>query len=388
VKNGLLLTIAAAWLVARCAGAQAAPECGAGKSPCTADWLETHLRLNDLQAIGTHNSYKQAISPAEFALLTARNPIAARTLDYAHLPLRSQLDAGARQIEIDILDDPAGGRYAAPRVRELAKAAGATLAPFDTAPLVAPGFKVLHVQDLDYRSNCATLALCLAELREWSQAHPRHVPILIMMNLKRGPSPVPGGVVALDFDDSAFERLDAALRAAIPAAQLITPDEVQGRYPTLREAVHAGNWPTLRAARGRFLFAIDESDAIGAAYRGKRANLEGRVCFVNVPESSPIAAYITLNDPIEQADRIRAAVAAGLLVRTRADADTAEARSNDTRRREAAFASGAQYVSTDYMSPREDFGPYRVVLPGAAAARCNPQRCAQALAGRAIQEVP
>lgn len=228
------------------------------KAACSVDWMDAHLRLNDLQAIGTHNSYKQAISPGEFRLLTARNPRVARTLDYAHAPLRAQLDAGARQIEIDVLDDPAGGRYAAPRARQLAAAEGAILEPFDVNPLQGPGFKVLHVQDLDYRSSCATLALCLAELRAWSQAHPRHIPILVMMNLKRGPSPVPGGVEAPAFDDDAFERLDAALRAGIPAAQIITPDEVQGRYPTLRDAVHAGNWPTLGAARGRFLFAIDE----------------------------------------------------------------------------------------------------------------------------------
>jgi hypothetical protein len=65
-------------------------------------------------------------------------------------------------------------------------------------------------------------------------------------------------------------------------------------------------------------------------------------------------------------------VKAGLIVRTRADADTAEARRNDRSRQQAAFASGAQYVSTDYMQPDPRFGPYEAHLPGGGRARLDP----------------
>ena len=70
--------------------------------------------------------------------------------------------------------------------------------------------------------------------------------------------------------------------------------------------------------------------------------------------------------------RIQDAVAAGFMVRTRADANTFEARENNTEPREAAFRSGAQYISTDYYVPRREFSDYSVRLPGGAAARCNP----------------
>jgi hypothetical protein len=96
--------------------------------------------------------------------------------------------------------------------------------------------------------------------------------------------------------------------------------------------------------------------------------------FINTDEDSPAAAYLTLNDPQGEASRIARDVAAGYMVRTRADADTVEARRNDTRRRDAAFASGAQYVSTDYMQPDPRFGDYRVQLPGGGVARCDPKR--------------
>jgi hypothetical protein len=96
------------------------------------------------------------------------------------------------------------------------------------------------------------------------------------------------------------------------------------------------------------------------------------VLFPNVEETSPDAAYITLNDPAKQAERIRAAVAQGLIVRTRADADTLEARRNDVSRQAAAFSAGAQYVSTDYMQPDPRFSSYRAALPGGGAARRSP----------------
>ena len=133
--------------------------------------------------------------------------------------------------------------------------------------------------------------------------------------------------------------------------------------------------PALEQARGRFLFALDEGPEKVALYRGDRRSLQGRVLFVNTDADSPAAAYMTLNDPIGQAGQIRRAVKQGFIVRTRADAETREARTGDTRRREAALTSGAQYVSTDYLWPDPRFGTgYQVPLPQGAAATCNPVR--------------
>jgi hypothetical protein len=78
-----------------------------------------------------------------------------------------------------------------------------------------------------------------------------------------------------------------------------------------------------------------------------------------------------VNDPIAEGPRILQLVSDGFMVRTRADADTLEARQNDTRRRDAAFASGAQAISTDYYLPTNLFGnDYRVTIAGGL--RCNP----------------
>lgn len=343
-------------------------ETPSGAPGCTRAAVDA-LPMNALQAIGTHNSYKMAIAPGELAMIRAANPREADGLDYSHPPLKTQLDAGARQLEIDIVYDPPPGHYAQPLGFRMA---GKAAVPYDFAPLKQPGLKVLHEASVDYRSVCPLFKGCLAEIRAWSKAHPRHVPLLVLLNLKEGGLSLPGATKALPFDASAMDIIDAEIRAVFPEAALITPDKVQGRHATLREAVAAGGWPTLKAARGKVIFALDCPPEQVARYCGDRKVLEGRVAFVNIDEASPAAGYITLNEPKEQAERIAAAVTAGILVRTRADADTREARANDTTRRAAAFGSGAQYISTDYMTPDLRFGPYVARLPGEGRARLSP----------------
>jgi len=339
-----------------------------GQRGCTRAAVDA-LPMNAVQAIGTHNSYKQAIAPLEMAAIQAMAPAVAAGLDYAHPPLAAQLDAGARQLELDLLHDPQGGRYADPV--GLKRAGSATL-PFDTAPLRRPGLKVLHAQDIDYRSSCPLFVECLREIRTWSKAHPDHIPLLILINLKEDAmSSVPGATPALRFDPEAMDTIDREIRSVFAERELITPDQVRGRRATLREAVTRDGWPRLTAARGRVLFALDAPPDQVERYR-RSSSFNGRVLFPNVEEASPDAAYITLNDPAKQAKRIRAAVAAGLIVRTRADADTLEARRNDTSRQTTAFRAGAQYVSTDYMQPDPRLSTYRATLPGGGVARRSP----------------
>ena len=334
--------------------------------------MDRHLRMNQLQLIGTHNSYKLALPDDELAAHRAIDAAGADSIDYAHRPLAEQLDRGLRSLELDVYLDPQGGRYLKPPGAHRRGYAQSPWTPDDLQKMRRPGFKVMHLADIDFRSSCLTLQDCLSIIRTWSQAHPRHLPILLTINAKDGRSGA-GAVQPLPFDTVAFDALDAEIRAALPDDQLITPDKVQGTYPTLRDAVRADGWPLLGQARGKVFLALDEDSRKVALYRGERRSLEGRAMFVNSDEASPTAAYLTLNDPLGDETRIAHAIAAGYMVRTRADADTREARSGDTRRREAAFRSGAQYVSTDYPWPDPRWGDYRVMfLSHAPYARLNP----------------
>lgn len=372
-KRSLGLWLSLVWAMAACMRTAAACDLETGSPGCDLTALDRQLRMNDIQVIGTHNSYKQAMPPEELAAHRAHDAKGADGIDYGHPPIPQQLDRGARTIELDVYYDPAGGRYAHPPGAWRKGYANPPWAPEAAAQMLRPGFKVMHLADIDFRSNCQTFVVCLTQIRDWSRAHPHHVPIMLLLNAKDGGGG-PGAVAPLRFDEKAFDALDAEVLSVFQRRELVTPDDVQGRYPTLRDAVLAGQWPSLGGTRGKVFFVLDEDARKVAAYRGHRSSLEGRVMFVNTDERSPAAAYLTLNDPLGEARRIAHDVAAGFMVRTRADADTAEARLNDTHRREAAFASGAQYVSTDYMQADRRFSDYRVQLPQNAVARCNPVR--------------
>ena len=74
---------------------------------------------------------------------------------------------------------------------------------------------------------------------------------------------------------------------------------------------------------------------------------------------------------MKNAARIAADVRVGFIVFTRADADTAEARSNDTKRRDQAFTSGAQIVLTDFLLPDKNISAYQVTIADPRHALCN-----------------
>jgi hypothetical protein len=237
-----------------------------------------------------------------------------------------------------------------------------------------PGFKVLHIPDIDFRTNVYTFRDALREVRSWSDKHPNHLPVLIMMNAKDRGADMPRAVEPLAFDAAAFDAWDAEIREILPAAKLLTPDDVRGEFPTLERAALAHGWPRLSEARGRFLFVLDQTGEPMETYIKGRPSLQGRVMFVNADEGRPEAAFRVVNDPIDSFHYIRKLVRDGYLVRTRADADTREARQGDYTRMKAAFESGAQFVSTDYYFMNPKFGTsYEVRLPGGRPGRWNPQ---------------
>ena len=332
------------------------------------------VRINQIQVVGSHNSYHIAPAPVVMSLIAATGRGHAEALDYTHPPLAEQFGRqGVRQIELDVFADPRGGHYAEPSARAMLRRAGKDPGPDPNAGgvLSKPGPKVLHVPDVDYRSTAPTFADALAQVRDWSAAHPRHVPILVLVELKdRWASTLP--TRPLPFTAAELDGLDAAIRAAFGPGGTLTPDDVRGDSDTLPEALKARGWPTLESARGKVMFALDNEDAIRDRYLDGHPALRGRSLFVSVPPGHPAAAWMKVNDALKDGGRIAQFVRDGYLVRTRADIDTKEARANDPTRRDAALASGAQFVSTDFAAPRPDLSAYCVRFPGAAVARPNP----------------
>lgn len=335
-------------------------------------------KINQIQVLGSHNSYKKAISPFLLEMLRKEDSVLAMELDYAHAPLSDQLELGLRQLELDLFYDPEGGRFSRPLGQELLKKGGQKPAEFDPRNhLEMPGFKVFHIQDIDYQSHCLVFIDCLASLLRWSEENRDHLPILITINPKVNAISRAGFdfTQPLPFSKSALDSLDEEILAIIPREKLIVPDDIRSGFASLEVAVKAGNWPTLEQARGKFLLAIDaapQGDVI-AAYLEGHPSLQGRVMFVNSLPNTPHAAFMVMNNPLKSGEEIKSRVREGYLVRTRADAGTREARKGDYSRFEAALKSGAQYISTDYYIPDHRFPHnYTVKLDSQRIARCNP----------------
>ncbi len=143
------------------------------------------LRINQLQFIGTHNSYHVRAKPH-------RN---FKFLNYSHAPLDVQLDRGVRSVELDLHDRNGV-------------------------------FEVFHVVKMDEGTNCRRLSDALETVRKWSDAHPHHLPISFLFEMKKDG-------VGLDptirpFDAASLDRLDELLRSVFPVARCITPDDVRG----------------------------------------------------------------------------------------------------------------------------------------------------------------
>jgi hypothetical protein len=345
---------------------------GVAQSPTQAT-QDRVVRINQIQVIGSHNSYHAGFAPSERRLVEKTYPQALRGLDYNHAPLADQLSAGVRQIELDVFVDGKGGRFANPWIdRKVAEAGLPADPPLDPQhELDKPGFKVMHMQGFDQRSTCLTFVDCLREVRRWSKAHPQHLPIFILVETKEGEvKEIPEAPKAEPFTPAAFDALDAEIRSVFSPEEMITPDEVRGRHSTLVEAVRAGAWPTLAEARGRVIFLMDQKKA-GPDYLAGHPSLRGRILFTNADPGVPDAAFVEQNDGSREA--IDALVREGYLVRTRSDEPTEQARKNDTRRRDEVLASGAQMISTDYpKSEPASWTGYSVGFPDGLVARCNP----------------
>ena len=332
------------------------------------------LRLNHIQVIGTHNSYHLAPEPKLLGLIAAASQRAALAIDYSHAPIEIQLaNYGIRQFELDVYADPHGGLFSNPVGKSVLESnAGDPRMQFDfLSEMSKPGMKIIHSPDFDFATTVPTLKEALLQIRNWSESNPKHLPILVIIELKEDVTG-PVGVKPLKFDSELLNALDSEIRSIVPAVGLLTPDDVRGNFTTVSAAVLKRGWPKLDDCRGKLLFALDNEGAVTDRYLEGHPILNDRVMFASVSESHPAAAWMKINDPIRDFEKIQTMVAKGFLVRTRADVETQQSRTNDTTQREKAFASGAQFVSTDYPRADSRFSEYSVQFENGSMVRINP----------------
>ena len=86
-------------------------------APCATEAEIDGLRINQLQVVGSHNSYRRRTYAPIFTFVQAsprrcRRSSTRPAWDYDHLPLPEQLvDHRMRALELDVYNDPEGGRF-------------------------------------------------------------------------------------------------------------------------------------------------------------------------------------------------------------------------------------------------------------------------------------
>ena len=206
----------------------------------------TGIKINHIQFVGSHNSYKQAMPEGFVKQLMKVNPEVMESLEYEHIPLSEQLDLGIRKLELDVF-------YVADEDK----------------------FLVGHVQQIDMNSNCATLRICLNQIITWSKKNTTHAPIWISFNAKDDyifglPSPE-------NFTPEAFNLMDSIIVEML-GENLIRPRDIIDLQ-----------WPLLEEARGKFIFILDEGGSKRDMYY---EGWQQRPMFTNAPEGQQDALLV------------------------------------------------------------------------------------------------
>lgn len=321
-------------------------------------------RLNEIRVLASHNSYKKNpdskvlrfLSRFKKQLGPSNDPI---QIDYGHLPLPQQFDEyGVQGIEIDISYDPKGGLYSKrkinlfiPRIRQRVK----------DKRMKEPGFKVLHIADVDYETNYLTFKDVLIELKKWSENHPGHSPLFVNIEAK-GTNPGDeskflrklGFKKAIPFDSIAYEKMDEEVFSILAKANIFSPADLRGNFKSVQNRIQNDNWPNLSECLGKIIFILEgNNEQIYRQYPYQHP------MFVYGNSNDEHTAFVLRNDPIGIENEIRE-LTKKFMVRTRSDAGTIEARNNDYKRFNSAWQSGAQIISTDYYKPDLRFSNYQV----------------------------
>lgn len=271
------------------------------------------LRLNHIQVRGTVNSYID--SPFDV------DP----RWDYSHLPIDEQAAVqGIRQFDFDLTGD------------------GHALTVLDEYGTV--------------RTLCDAFVSCLEDLAAYSDAHPEHPPLVILIGETRH-------LPTADVDPFFWhiDEIEDYLVRVLGRQRMLAPADVRREHPDLSTAIEADGWPTIDMTRGKIIAVLNEHDEARAEYlEFGGLNPDDRFMWQvgDLAEPSPDEVIFSFEgvEGEEALAAIEGLVGAGRLV---------HASTEDPAMVPRLQAAGAHMIAT--RRPDEVFGP-----PEAPASRCNP----------------
>lgn len=326
--------------------------------------FEDSLPLNEIRVLASHNSYKVAPSVRTMKFINRFKSILGEEnqpfqLAYSHVPIREQLEVyHLRGLELDVYNDPQGGRFFKHKLNFFIPKQRIKEEVFEE--LKKPGFKIIHIPDIDYQTNYLTLSAALEELNQWSVLHPSHAPIFVNIELKGSALGDEAGILrlmgfkkAIAFDNNALVSMDRLFQQTLKT--LYTPAEFLNQEPTLQDRIIHQGWPSIGAVRGRVFIIVQGS--------GVQHYPEFGSAFIYGSPENPNVVFMLCDDPFSHEALIQQQRKTHI-IRTRTDAGTIEARANDYDRLDKALSSGAQILSTDYYKPDPTIGTFTIPFVG------------------------
>jgi len=281
------------------------------------DLSDTSIKLNEIQMLATHNSYKKTGSDiGKFFVGLGDSFEEARALKYGYKNLTDQFEAGVRSMEFDL------------RLRKTQ-------------------FVLTHVPLVDNSSVAPDFAQALEEIYLYSSNNPNHIPIIILMEIKDDWMILDHALQVIEPED--LENLNILLTEKLKD-QLYTPKMMMETGKTLKETVQTTGWPSVNSLLGKVIFVLHPGNFTDMYYELDET-LDSQPMFIGAYASGKdqdYASFIVHNNP--SVTEIAPLIQENFIVRTRIDSNLMFNQDDF----DQAVLSGAQILTSDFLIGRKD----------------------------------
>lgn len=288
------------------------------------DISSSHLKLNEIQYLATHNSYKGMSTPlGRFFVGLGDSFQEARALKYSYKTLTEQLKSGIRSMELDV------------RYRKQT-------------------FILNHVPLVDNSSVAPNLALALEEINLYMTYNPNHMPIILIFEMKDDWMMLDPMLKPMDND--VLVQFNDLIKNVF-GDKLYSPNDLRIDNLSINDTIKTHGWPEISSLLGKIICVMHPS-SINQTYRGIDFSSSKQALFSGSYKDDiehDDTSFIIHND-IDVAS-IESLVQMGYIVRTRMD----ESLIYKDEQRLLAISSGAHILSSDFTIGRKDLSSSLII---------------------------
>jgi hypothetical protein len=285
---------------------------------------DSSIKLNDIQILASHNSYKKKGSAlGKFFIGLGDSFEEANALKYGYRNLTDQFDSGIRSMEIDL------------RLRKTS-------------------FMLTHVPLVDNSSVAPDFSMALEEIKLFSDNNPNHIPIIMLMEIKDDWMILDHALQQIGSEQ--LETLNHLLMDKL-GDTLFKPSEMLETDKSIMETITTTGWPSVQSLLGKVIFVLHPG-SFTIPYYELDQTLSTQAMFPGVYKDDVDQEYATfvVHNDID-IPSISALVDQGFIVRTRIDDYLIFEQDNY----DDAILSGAQILSSDFTIGRSDLNPLDVI---------------------------